>query len=129
MWHNEFIFGISIINYNTDVLTSIFMQDDIVTCVLRTVNWTIPEPNFSSFTFVGTSVVGLRVANYFIDEDQRGDWWNLWTDQQTNKIIRVNVATPDFGEETWTFHEFDIGAQDSGLFVVPDLVAGNCFSA
>jgi len=127
-WHNEVYMATRIVDYTSNIETDIFFQEDVATCLEINVNWTMPDPDFSKFSYMGTSIVGLWKANYFTFQDQRGDWFNLWSKVTTNEILRVNMATPYFMEETWTFLEMDVSSQDSDLFIIPDLISGQCNS-
>ncbi len=88
-------------DYNAELQSAVFFQEDVATCIQRSINWTMPDPDFSTFKYMGTSIVGMWKANYFTQQDSRGDWFNLWSKQDNNEILRINLATPNFREETW----------------------------
>jgi len=105
----------------------VVFQGETVSCFTRTINGTVPHPNFSTFTFGGKVIVDGRPCYH---------WWHRngfiheqYFDRQDNREPRRFDWADDRrpGEAvTWTFHEFDVCPQDSSLYDVPDTIKPIC---
>jgi len=128
MWNGEMFWIEDLKDYDTQVNTFMAFMFDEVSCFTRPTNGTLIEPDFTQFTWIGLSLVGFRTCNHWILEDSKdGFFFMLWDDSTTRELVRINIVNQNNGfDETWTFMEMNVGAQDQNLFVVPTIIESIC---
>jgi len=106
----------------------IFYQDDVVTCIERTLNHTMIKPDFAHMRYMGISMVGFEKCNHWVHEERRhGSFFQLWDRVSDREIMRADFVRYDTDDqESWTFWEMDVAAQDPDVFVIPDALQAVC---
>jgi len=128
IWHNEPHWALIIVDYSSMVRFSVFFQEDEATCIKESINHTMIKPDFSSFSYAGTSLVGYQPTYHWTARDQKRDFFQLWDAQSSRDIVRIDVVNPVGDNERWNFMEIDAVSQDPNLFVLPDIILTNCNS-
>jgi len=114
-------------DYATTTNYLIAFQMDEVSCWTNPTNGSMNIPDFNNFDWVGYSLVDYRKCNHWVYRNRHdGFFAQIWDDATSRDLVRIEVATFEYGSETWDFLELDAGAQDQSLFVVPAAIAGIC---
>eukprot|EP01121_Diplochlamys_sp_Union-15-3_P010873 TRINITY_DN309_c0_g1_i1.p1 TRINITY_DN309_c0_g1~~TRINITY_DN309_c0_g1_i1.p1 ORF type:complete len:193 (-),score=40.00 TRINITY_DN309_c0_g1_i1:52-630(-) len=107
---------------------ALFFQRDSVLCLTRSINWTLPKPNFNNFEFIGKALIDDQPVNHWIDNDRQRERIYQYFDLISNgnpKRIDVDDRR-ERRSETWIFHEFDACPQDPNLYTVPKVIEATC---
>jgi len=129
-WHREYYFTTYIADYTAKTQYSVYYRENEVSCITSPTNGSMVLPDFSAFRFAGGSLVDYQTAYHWIlDSTSNHHFYQYWDRQDNREPLRIDLVNEETGrDETWTFHEFDAGAQDNALFEVPDTIAPLCFS-
>jgi hypothetical protein len=94
MWGGEFYIATIIKDHSNDVETAIFYQQDDVTCITGPINGTMPNPDFSSFKYIGVSIVDYEKAYHFIaDDPSRHAFFQLFSKVSDGDIYRIDASS------------------------------------
>jgi len=124
-WNGDMYWIEDVRDYTTTVNTFMAFQMDEVSCFTMPTNGSLPEPNFSSFQYVGLSLVGFRTCDHWIYNSESGPFFQVWDDSTSGELVRIEIANEGMSE-MWTFMEVNIGAQDPNLFVIPAIIESVC---
>jgi hypothetical protein len=101
-------------------------QGSLVACYNRPHNRSLPSPNFDRAVFVGKAEIGYRVVNHWVERSPEGrDVHSIYDRVDNGQIVRVDNHREERAV-VFHFHEFDVGTQDSSLFVLPDAIKAIC---
>jgi hypothetical protein len=109
-----------------------FLNDQQVGCLQRPLRRHLINPVFTNFRYVGQVLLGYRVANQWNGPPPTNGTQTFvayFDDSTSREPIRFDAFDSYGNEETFTFSEFDAGAQDSNLYVIPPVIAQICTAA
>jgi len=127
-WHGEFYFAEQIFKHTEGFDYTVYYRDSEVTCIKNKINSTMIKPDFSNFRFAGISLVNYQQCYHWVANDTRRDFFQFWDRVSDREPVRFDVINRFRQEEQFTFTEFDVGAQDQGLFDVPPIIKDSCFT-
>ena len=93
-WGGEFYLATVIRDHSSQTETSIFYQEDDVTCITGPINGTMPDPDFSQFNYIGVSVVDYEKTYHFIANDpQRHVFAQIFSKVSDGDLFRVDFSS------------------------------------
>ena len=100
---------------------------DQVSCYERAVTRPLITPDFSDFTYRGSSIINYITVNQWTAVNStQNELFIYYEDAQTREPVRFRAFNSEGVEEQWTFYEFDAAAQDPNLFELEDPIASIC---
>jgi len=105
-------------------------QESLLECYERASNYTIPKPNFANARYVGKAEIDNEVVDHWIERSPSGrDHLQIFDHVSSGMIRRMDFDDERRGHAvTFQFHEWNAGAQDPNLFVVPAEILPICNS-
>jgi len=108
----------------------IIHQGSLIQCYERASNYSIPHPHFDRARYIGKAEIENNVVDHWIERSPEGrDFLSIFN-HANGHVARVDH---DEGRRphatTFHFHEWNVGAQDANLFVVPSAILAICNSA
>eukprot|EP01102_Stenamoeba_stenopodia_P001407 TRINITY_DN1120_c0_g1_i1.p1 TRINITY_DN1120_c0_g1~~TRINITY_DN1120_c0_g1_i1.p1 ORF type:complete len:200 (-),score=51.33 TRINITY_DN1120_c0_g1_i1:90-689(-) len=113
-------------DHTNQVQYNVYYREDTVTCVKTPLTHSLPDPDFSQFSYRGTALINYQTADVWESSPAGANYVYY---EANNKPIRFDATnTTTATTVSFNFWEFDIGTQDSNLFVIQPDVAAICFS-
>eukprot|EP01120_Amphizonella_sp_Union-15-10_P006118 TRINITY_DN1918_c0_g1_i1.p1 TRINITY_DN1918_c0_g1~~TRINITY_DN1918_c0_g1_i1.p1 ORF type:complete len:205 (+),score=36.43 TRINITY_DN1918_c0_g1_i1:51-665(+) len=127
-WHSELYWTERIFDHSIQREYMIFFQQGSVSCYYRSINTTLPKPNFSNFVYIGRALIDEVPVYHWIDNDRtNGITIQYYEDIKYREPKRIDLANDrERRSETWIFYEFDTCSQDPELFDVPAFIRSSC---
>jgi len=105
----------------------IIHQEELLECYYRTSNATIPKPNFANARYAGKAEVDYVVVDHWIERGPDGrDHLQIYDRVDNGYVVRTDFDDGRGHAVTFKFHEWNAGAQDPNLFVVPANILPIC---
>eukprot|EP01120_Amphizonella_sp_Union-15-10_P001649 TRINITY_DN117_c0_g1_i4.p1 TRINITY_DN117_c0_g1~~TRINITY_DN117_c0_g1_i4.p1 ORF type:complete len:199 (-),score=33.25 TRINITY_DN117_c0_g1_i4:114-710(-) len=127
-WHAEYYWSERIFDHTIQREWTIYYQRGSSACFYRSINTTLPKPNFSNVVYVGQSLVNYEPVYHWIETDRtRGITFQYFETVKYREPKRIEVSNDREGRsETWNFFEFDSCPQDPEIFDIPVVVRNTC---
>jgi hypothetical protein len=105
-------------------------QPGLVECFTGADNHSLPHPDFTMARFVGKAEIDYRVVDHWVQRGADGrDVIQVFDRADNGEIKRIDVdarvARRDHAVSLH-FHEYNAGAQDPSLFVLPPEIVTIC---
>jgi len=127
-WREEEYFAERLFDHLDKTEYNIFYQPGLVNCFTRSINATMPHPDFSRFTYIGKAIINFLPAyHWYYDDSVRKETFQLYDRQDNREILRIDFDDHvTHRSERFVFFEYDVGPQDPTLFVVDPNILAQC---
>eukprot|EP01120_Amphizonella_sp_Union-15-10_P005978 TRINITY_DN184_c0_g2_i3.p1 TRINITY_DN184_c0_g2~~TRINITY_DN184_c0_g2_i3.p1 ORF type:complete len:200 (-),score=27.82 TRINITY_DN184_c0_g2_i3:45-644(-) len=127
-WHAEYYWTERIFDHNIQREYTVYLQRGSSVCFYRSINTTLPKPNFANVNYIGQSLINYEPVYHWIETDRtRGITFQYFETVKYREPKRIEVSHDREGRsETWNFFEFDSCPQDPELFDLPAAVRNTC---
>eukprot|EP01112_Ceratiomyxa_fruticulosa_P001066 TRINITY_DN1103_c0_g1_i1.p1 TRINITY_DN1103_c0_g1~~TRINITY_DN1103_c0_g1_i1.p1 ORF type:complete len:199 (+),score=53.73 TRINITY_DN1103_c0_g1_i1:186-782(+) len=105
----------------------IVYSGDAVFCFYNnTQNYTLPSPNFSSFSYIGVAEIDYIKTNLWMAPEFQSDYYEYYETTDSREPVEFDFVDYYGIQNSYRFFEFDAEAQDPSLFVVPSQLLSVC---
>jgi len=121
-------FHSQIIDHETEFYYSVYYQINSEFCFFLPLNGSIIKPKLSVFNYTGTATIQFVPAFvWFFNDKAAGMSYTYWDDQATREPLQITAFNSKTRTTvTSTFDEFDAGAQDPSLYILPEEIIATC---
>jgi len=117
----------TILNTNTKREYFIIHQGSLVMCFDRPTNNSIPHPDFGMARYIGKAEYEMNIVDHWIQREGERDVSQIYDRTDNQYVLRIDFDDRRRGHVVrFDFHEWDVGAQDPNLFVVPAPIMAIC---
>jgi len=114
-------------DYDEETQWEIIYSNSGVTCYSAVLNGTLGAPNFSAFQYAGIALVNFVTSYHWqYSNASIADVADYYDSEGSREPVQLSSINNDGNRDILNFYEFDAGAQDPNLFIVPDPIKKIC---
>jgi len=117
-----------IVDYAKSTEYNILTRGNILECFIRKPVGKLIKPNFANYTYAGFALINYELTYHWSAYNRTsGGVYQYFETADDHEPAEFDYAHPETNDdETWTFLEFDSGAQDPDLWVIPEPISLAC---
>eukprot|EP01112_Ceratiomyxa_fruticulosa_P001806 TRINITY_DN11978_c0_g1_i1.p1 TRINITY_DN11978_c0_g1~~TRINITY_DN11978_c0_g1_i1.p1 ORF type:complete len:196 (-),score=32.81 TRINITY_DN11978_c0_g1_i1:46-633(-) len=109
------------------ILYNVYYIGDSVICFSNnTSNYSMPNPNFTNFKFVGNPVINYIETNLWVAPESQNSYYMYYESSSSREPVEFDWVDHKGNPKTYRFFEFDEAIQDDSIFTISPLVLANC---